>query len=279
MNTFLKIAGGYLGANWIGRKLFLSKSFQKEDALTYPRYTTIIMPALNEERYIAKALNSLFEQNIIQDYPNYFEIIVIDNGSIDNTYNIISQYPIKILHESRKGVLYAKDKGIRDAKGEIIVSTNADIIYPPNWLNLLLKSFNEDINVVGVSGVSFNDGIVGALTPTSGLFIQMPFFIGSNHAFYRQYYEKIPYNLSVNQLSLRDVIQEEEIGFAHRLSQYGKVIKNWKAASIASARRLFPLQDLKFTQEIMNKQRFGEKVGYFMAKSKKVKCSGICVRW
>lgn len=89
---------------------------------------SIIIPAYNVEKYIKKCLDSILNQT----YKS-FEVIIIDDASTDNTYNIISQYDdprIKIIQNEtnlRQGT--ARNKGMEIAEGEYIIFVDADDYY------------------------------------------------------------------------------------------------------------------------------------------------------
>jgi len=115
---------------------------------------TVIVPAYNEEGRIAKALDSLAEA----DYPNK-EIIVVDDGSIDNTYVVACQYYKKFYKGSfsviRKpengGKSSAINHGLLFAKGDYVVTVDADSIVARDALKLIVKYFQNPV-VAGVGG-------------------------------------------------------------------------------------------------------------------------------
>ena len=86
---------------------------------------SIIIPLYNEEKYIKDAINSILEQ----DYSNY-EIIVIDDGSTDNSYNIVNNIKdkrIKLFRfKKNKGVGEARNLGIKKASGDYLAFLDAD---------------------------------------------------------------------------------------------------------------------------------------------------------
>nr|MBP7931098.1 glycosyltransferase [Chitinophagaceae bacterium] len=102
---------------------------------------SIIIPARNEEQNIGRCLDSILEQTL----PNsQVEIIVVDDGSSDNTASIVRTYfkkNVRLLQLSDEvgGKKAALTKGIEIASHPLIVTTDADCIYPNNWLNTLLS--------------------------------------------------------------------------------------------------------------------------------------------
>lgn len=107
---------------------------------------SIIVPVLNAERDINRCIGSLMNQNYPQDR---YEVIIIDNGSVDKTISILNRYydyhnNIKILHESNKGSYSARNTGIKNSKGEIIAFTDSDCIVSENWIRELSKGFISD---------------------------------------------------------------------------------------------------------------------------------------
>lgn len=101
---------------------------------------SVIMPAYNTEKYIGKSIESV----LAQDYDN-FELIIIDDGSKDNTKNIIRQYAeqdarIKlIVKEENQGLSLARNTAMDAAKGEYIAFLDSDDLWEKNTLSLLLK--------------------------------------------------------------------------------------------------------------------------------------------
>ncbi|MFA6274209.1 MAG: glycosyltransferase family 2 protein [Candidatus Paceibacterota bacterium] len=108
---------------------------------------SVIIPAHNEEKHIAKTLKAV----CALDYPN-FEVIVIDNASTDKTSKIAKTFPVKVIYEKRKGTLFARERGRLEAEGEIIAGIDADCLPEPDWLKIGI-SFFKNPKIVSVSGV------------------------------------------------------------------------------------------------------------------------------
>lgn len=93
-------------------------------------FVSIIVPAWNEEKGIARTMKSILKIKYPQDK---FEIIVIDDGSTDQTYNIALKYACKMIKvfklKKNQGKYAALNYGISKAQGEIIVTTDADSLY------------------------------------------------------------------------------------------------------------------------------------------------------
>jgi glycosyltransferase involved in cell wall biosynthesis len=99
---------------------------------TFP-LISVVMPAFNAERFICESIESVLHQS----YPN-IELIVINDGSTDNTANTISHLKnsINYLETENKGVSAARNLGIQEAKGEWIAFLDADDIWFTNKLKL-----------------------------------------------------------------------------------------------------------------------------------------------
>lgn len=108
---------------------------------------SVVIPARNEGEEIKLCLESLSKQRF-QD----FEVIVVDNGSTDNTEAIARGYGCHVIHEARQGVSFARQRGFEAALGQIIASTDADTVVPPDWLELIVRSFERNPEQVGVYG-------------------------------------------------------------------------------------------------------------------------------
>lgn len=98
---------------------------------------SVIVPAYNEEIYIGRCLRSLLNQSILKD--NY-EIIVVDDNSIDNTFEVIKLYidKIKYLKNAKnEGLPYSLNVGIKNAKGNYIVRVDSDDYVHTDFLKIL----------------------------------------------------------------------------------------------------------------------------------------------
>lgn len=109
---------------------------------------SVIVPAYNEERVIERCLDALLEV----DYPRK-DIIVVDDGSTDATLFLAKDYQdegVKIFHrEESGGKSAALNTGILFAKGEIVVTCDADSVISRRALRTVVKHFNEpDISAV-----------------------------------------------------------------------------------------------------------------------------------
>lgn len=108
---------------------------------------SIIVPVLNEEKILETTLKNIKSQT----YKNY-ELIVVDNGSTDNSLKIAEKYADKILQEENKGSIYAMKKGFENAKGEILVTCDADSLYPKDYLEKIVITFNKNNHIVAIYG-------------------------------------------------------------------------------------------------------------------------------
>jgi glycosyltransferase involved in cell wall biosynthesis len=119
-----------------------------------PRYSVVI-PAVNEEHDIGRCLESLAKQ----DFQGSYEVIVVDNNSHDRTASIARQLGATVVFEGRAGVCWARQRGTQAARGEIVVSTDADTTFDPGWLSRIDQSFRRGPAIVAVTGpCKFVDG-------------------------------------------------------------------------------------------------------------------------
>ena len=80
------------------------------------------------------------------------QVIVVDDGSTDRTYEIAKKYPIKVIRKENGGESSALNAGIKNAKGDLIAIVESDVIIPKNWARKLVKEF-KDPEVWGVGGI------------------------------------------------------------------------------------------------------------------------------
>ncbi len=114
---------------------------------------SIVIPAYNEERAIGKTLKLI--NNVIEKFTkknkNYsFEVVVVNNNSTDRTGEIAKRHNARVVFERKKGYGNAYKAGLKSAKGDIIITGDADATYPfediPRFLSLLKKDNLDFIN-------------------------------------------------------------------------------------------------------------------------------------
>jgi glycosyltransferase involved in cell wall biosynthesis len=111
---------------------------------------SVIIPTYNMGNFILKSINSLLNQT----YKN-IEIIIIDDGSTDNTYKIIKQIKkknIKYIRQNNKKNSAARNTGIKNAKGEYIIFLDADDDLPLKSIEYRVKFLENNKNVDCVYG-------------------------------------------------------------------------------------------------------------------------------
>jgi len=93
---------------------------------------SVIVPVWNSPALIEKCLNALERQTFPRER---FEIIVVDNGSTDETADVVRRYPdVTLLSETKPGSYNARNTGLEIASGEYVAFTDADCVPDPGWL-------------------------------------------------------------------------------------------------------------------------------------------------
>lgn len=108
---------------------------------------SVIVAAYNAESTIAKCI----EKILALDYPAY-DVIVVDNNSRDNTFNIIKKYPVKYLLETKKGWPAARNTGIAYSKEKFVANIDSDCFPSKGWLKNLMMAVLNDGNAGCVVG-------------------------------------------------------------------------------------------------------------------------------
>ena len=106
---------------------------------------SVIVPIYQEEKYISKCIDSMLSQ----DYPkDDLEIILVDGMSKDRTREIVATYTAKypfmrMIDNPKRIAPCAMNRGIKEAKGDVIIRLDAHVYYPKNYFSLLVEKLNE----------------------------------------------------------------------------------------------------------------------------------------
>ncbi|MFN3531092.1 MAG: glycosyltransferase [Candidatus Brocadia sp.] len=114
--------------------------------MTLNQAVTVYIPCYNAGKYISRCLEGVLSQTFPVN-----EVLVIDDGSTDDSREIISRYPVKIIrHELNNGLAAARNTAIRNAITEYVACVDSDVVPEPDWLEKLMQNFGD--NVAGVGG-------------------------------------------------------------------------------------------------------------------------------
>ena len=104
-----------------------------------PTRVSFVIPVYNEADRIADCLRAIAAQTVLP-----YEVIVVDNNSTDHTAGLAMLFPfVRLVHEKRQGVVYARDRGFSAARGDIIARIDADTIIPIGWTETLIDIFAD----------------------------------------------------------------------------------------------------------------------------------------
>ena len=109
---------------------------------------SVIVPAYNAQKTIGQCIDAL----LAQTYPREsYEVIVVDDGSTDGTTDVVKAYQVKYLYQRNQGPATARNIGVREAQGEIILFTDSDCVPFNNWIEEMVEPFKNK-EVVAVKG-------------------------------------------------------------------------------------------------------------------------------
>ena len=213
----------------------------------YPKVSVIVC-SYNGAKTLDRCLESLKEI----DYPDY-EVILVDDGSTDNTQEIAEKHPwIVSIRQENKGLSVARNVGGYAATGEVLAYTDSDCMADPDWLYFLVHTLTSG-NYCGVGGPNISppaeDWIQACVAAAPGgpshvllTDVVAEHIPGCNMAFYKWAFEKIGgFDPEYRKAG-------DDVDFCWRLQQEGEVIAFSPAAIVWHYRR-FTLKAFRKQQE------------------------------
>lgn len=110
---------------------------------------SVVIPVYNGERTLERALQAVLA---VRCPPHELEVVVVDDGSTDQSAALAARYPVKVIRQSNGGPAKARNAGWRSSSGEIVLFTDSDCIPEPAWASCLIAGFSSgEVGAVGGS--------------------------------------------------------------------------------------------------------------------------------
>lgn len=172
---------------------------------------SVVVPALNEEKFIARCLESITTQNY-----SFFEIIVVANGCDDKTAEIAKRYTNKVIETKKRGISYARNLGAKYSNGEIIVFVDADCILKSDLLSNVVKAIKSGYVGGTCNTMPDNSNLIDNLFWTLYNLISRYMQKTNGFVFFRgDIFSSLKYNENLN--------TGEDIEIYHTAKNYGKL--------------------------------------------------------
>lgn len=172
---------------------------------------SIIIPTYNSEKAIIKTIDSVLKQNYEK-----FEVIIIDDGSNDNTKECLKKYnndeKIRYYYQKNSGVSSARNNGISKAKNEFILFIDSD----DEMLHNALKICNDSINMYEADLYSFN--YICCTQKTKKYFNSSLIEYNKFGEYFNDLYPKFLFNQLWNKIYKKSIIENNKITLSKELS-------------------------------------------------------------
>ena len=150
---------------------------------------SVVIPAFNDASMLDRCLTALHEQTRLPD-----EIIVVDNGSTDDTADVARRHGAAVLAEPLRGIFPASAAGFDAAQGDLILRLDADSVPPRDWVARVVAAFEDpDLDLLSGPGTFYGGSrtvhwvaenlYIGGYIWFVGLLLGHPPLFGSNLAF------------------------------------------------------------------------------------------------
>ena len=170
-----------------------------------PPKVSVIVPVYNAEKYLNECVDSILNQDFTD-----FELLLIDDGSKDNSGKICDKYAhkdnrVRVFHKENGGVSSARNLGLDNAIGEYIIFIDSDDYVDVNYLSILMSVGDSDLVVTGYEGFGYKiDTYSFENTKYSGWQISVCL---------SQYMNSIPFRVPWDKRYKTDIIKKKSIRF------------------------------------------------------------------
>lgn len=128
---------------------------------------TVVIPVRNDAALLRRCLSALEQQSILPD-----EIIVVDNGSTDESASVALEFDVRLIAEHRVGIAAASSAGYDLATDGLIARLDADCVPGPSWVEAIHEAFLRHPDAAAVTGwASFIDGPARLRRPATVLYL------------------------------------------------------------------------------------------------------------
>lgn len=200
---------------------------------------TIIIPVYNCEKYISRCMDSIINQNY-----NSVEIIIINDGSTDNTLEKCKKYDenyknIRIINQTNRGVCYSRNIGIKNAQGKYILFIDADDYLLENSLNNIDELLESEFDIIKFS-----------------------YIIKNKKSEQKIIFEEKTYDFNIDN---KEIFFRKFLENSHENMVWGQLIKRSLLNNITFKENLFYAEDFLFNYELYNQAKnikYTEKIIY-----------------
>jgi len=211
---------------------------------------SFVVPAYNEQALLTRSLSAIRDEiaRAGQTLGQDAEIIVVNNASTDRTREVAESVEgVRVVDEPRKGLVQARWCGFEASTGDLIANIDADTVIPPGWLTEVMRQFDRNKTLVGLSGpykyygvpdrvnlvvasyyrLAWLAYVINRFVLNAGSMLQGGNFIVKREAM-----------LKLGSPDLRFSFYGEDTDMARRLSKVGGVKFTFKLPAESSGRRL-----------------------------------------
>ncbi len=210
---------------------------------------SIIVPTLNEEKYILGCLNSLNNQTISR---KKYEIIVSDSSSNDNTVKVAKRLADKVVVCKRQSAGFGRNFGVKKSKGKYLGFVDADSVVSNNWVEDLIESLNKGVASTGPIEELEKESLkiklffdLWDLQTRASILFGKPLIPGANFGITKKLFDKLGGFPDGNIIC-------EDIMLSRELPKHGKVIFSEKMIVKTSSRR----KDLTLSKHVLSRVKF-----------------------